>query len=470
MLTYSLLTLLLIVSAYLTIYKGYLFGFAFSLIPLALIVFIKFIDNPIWTFMILFITNYYISGFSRYIQGISPGLFMDGLLVLSLVIMLIQIMRKDSEVKLKNIFNPLTFVSFTWMLYCTLELINPNSSGSLAWFTNVRGIAFYFFAITILSSAFLTKYKHLSTFLVVWAILSLTAVLKALMQKYIGFDFAETRWLNAGGSSTHIIHSGIRYFSFFTDAANFGSGISFSMVVFGLSSIYIKNLRLKILFFVTAIACAYGMIISGTRGSMAVPFVALAAMTVISKKFKIMIFTGILLITAYGFLKYTNYGQGNTYIRRMRSAFNTEDASLKVRVENRKKLAAYMEHLPFGGGIGMSRSENVSYKPDEFISSIPTDGWYVLIWIETGIVGSVIYISILGFILIYGSVLVMFKLKNNELRGIVASMVSGIAGIYASAYSIEILGQFPNAFIIFICMAFIFLSPKYDKELNEGTV
>lgn len=66
----------------------------------------------------------------------------------------------------------------------------------------------------------------------VWAILTLTAVIKAIWQKYVGFDSAEKYWLYVlGGSTTHIIYSGIRYFSFFSDAANFGAGMGFSMVV-----------------------------------------------------------------------------------------------------------------------------------------------------------------------------------------------------------------------------------------------
>ena len=45
------------------------------------------------------------------------------------------------------------------------------------------------------------------------------------MQKYIGFDSFETKWLNEGGATTHIIWSGVRYFSFFTDASNMGANM-----------------------------------------------------------------------------------------------------------------------------------------------------------------------------------------------------------------------------------------------------
>lgn len=42
------------------------------------------------------------------------------------------------------------------------------------------------------------------------------------MQKYIGFDSFETKWLNEGGATTHIIWSGVRYFSFSPTLAIWG--------------------------------------------------------------------------------------------------------------------------------------------------------------------------------------------------------------------------------------------------------
>lgn len=465
---YIFLLALVLIVLYLTVFRGYMIGIAFSLIPIAIVIFVKFIDKPLWTFTILFIVNYYISGLSRYVTSISPGLYMDAIIVLTLLVMIMQMMRKESEVKFRNIFNLLTLVTFIWFAYCILQLLNPNSSSPVAWLTNVRSIGVYFLIITVITSAFMTHYSYLKKFLIAWAILCLTAVLKAWIQKNIGFDFAETRWLNAGGSSTHIIHSGTRYFSFFTDAANFGTGIGFSMMVFAITALYIESKKLKVFFFATALACFYGMIISGTRGSLAVPLVGLAVISFISRNIKVIVITSLVLLLSFIFLRYTNYGQGNSYIRRMRSAFNTEDASLLVRQENQRKLATYMASKPFGGGIGMSRSENVSYKADSYISAIPTDGWYVLIWIETGIVGLVMYVGMLVFIFLYGMYIVLFKLKNHELKGITAAFVAAIGGVFVSSYSIEIMGQFPNSFIIFICMTFIFLSPKYDKELSSG--
>jgi hypothetical protein len=60
---------------------------------------------------------------------------------------------------------------------------------------------------------------------------------------------------------------------------------------------------------------------------------------------------------------------------------------------------------------------------------------------------------------------VLFRLKNKELRGIIAAFTCGIAGLYVASYTLELMGQFPNGIIMYTLMTFIFLSPLYDKEL-----
>lgn len=464
--TYLFLIGIVLIATYITIRIGYVYGLLFSFFPLLLILLIKIAERPFFTFIILFITNYYISGVSRYISGISPGIFMDMITIIVIILMIAQLNKKKLGLSIKNAFNPLTFIALIWLTYCFLQLINPLSTSILGWVINVRGIGVYFLIITMITSILLSKYEDLKKFLVVWAILCITAVLKAFVQKTFGFDFFEARWLNEGGRSTHIISSGIRYFSFFTDAANFGTGIAFSMMIFSISSLHCSSTKYKIFFLLTAIICGYGMIISGTRGSLTVPFTALLLFTFLSGKIKNVIFAALFLIVSLFFLKETYIGHSNSYVRRMRSVFNTEDASFVVRRENQKKLAVYLADKPFGAGIGMSRGEVSSYKANPFFQDLPSDSWYVLIWMETGIVGLVLYILILIYILIYGIFIIIFKLKNPELKGIVTSIVCGLAGVYVASYSIEIMGQFPNSFIIFICMAIIFISPEYDKQIR----
>lgn len=449
-----------------TLNISHIVGLAIALVPLGIIILLLLIDKPYYSFMLIFITNYFVSGLSRYVN-IAPGITMDVIVAFTVIVISLQVFKSTKETKLSNALNKLTMVAFLWFLFCLFQIMNPESSSPLAWVVNVRGISVYFLLVTALASIILRSYKDLKKILFIWAIFCLIAVFKAFIQKTIGFDFAETKWLAEGGASTHIIHTGIRYFSFFTDAGNFGSGIAFSMLIFAITAFQVKEKRLRTFYLIVAGACAYGMIISGTRGSLIIPFSGLTLYTLLSRNIKVIIPTFAFLLIGFWFLNFTYIGHGNIYVRRMRSVFNPDDASLSVRLENQKLLRTAMIGKPLGVGIGMARGNAVLYSPHPVLSKIPQDSWYVLLWVETGLVGMIFYILMLLYVIGTGTYLILLKLKDPELRGIITAFVCGLFGVSLAAYSLEIFGQFPNSILIYIVMTFIFLSPIYDKELED---
>ena len=444
---------------------GVVSGICFALIPFISIACIFLFKKSSWMYIIVFIVNYYISGISRYIN-IPIGIVMDILLIITIVFLLIS--SGFNKVKWKQSINGLTIVSLIWLLYCIMELFNPQVASSEAWATSIRGIAAYFFLISLLTPILFGRFNDLKRFLMVWAILTLTAVIKAIWQKYVGFDSAEKYWLYVlGGSTTHIIYSGIRYFSFFSDAANFGAGMGFSMVVFGIASFYSNSKKIKIFYIIVSIAAGFGLLLSGTRAALAVPFAGIGLFTLLSKNTKSIALALFTLIGAFIFLFMTDIGQGNQQIRRMRSAFNTEDASFQVRMVNQAKMRTYMSDKPFGVGLGLGGGKAKRFAPDAYMSQIPTDSWFVMIWVETGIIGLLLHLAILIFTIIYGTYISLFQLKNKELKGIHNALISGVFGMMVASYGNEIFGQFPNSFIIYACLAFIFLSLSYDNELTK---
>ena len=173
------------------------------------------------------------------------------------------------------------------------------------------------------------------------------------------------------------------------------------------------------------------------------------------------------LILIFIFLKYTMLAHGNPQVRRMRTAFNAQDPSLQVRLENQKKLKAYMKSRPFGVGIGLGGVKARRFTPYAFTSNVPTDSWFVMIWVETGIIGLILHIGILLSILAYGAYLALFVLKDKELKGLIIALVCGIFGIYATSYGNEVLGQFPTGIILYMSMAIVFVSPYFDREIEE---
>ncbi|GAB1473562.1 hypothetical protein MASR2M69_10030 [Bacteroidota bacterium] len=233
---FAVLFFLVILLLRVTLNINHYLGLAISLVPFGIIAFLYLVERPYMSFILIFTANYFVSGASRYITALAPGITMDVIIGASIIIILLQGLKSDKETKLSDAFNRLTMVSFLWFLYCLFQFMNPESSSPLAWLVNVRGIGVYFLLVTAIASIVLKRYKDLKNVLFLWAIFCLIAVFKAFIQKSIGFDFAESRWLAEGGYRTHIIHTGIRYFSFFTDAGNFGSGIAFSMVIFAITA------------------------------------------------------------------------------------------------------------------------------------------------------------------------------------------------------------------------------------------
>jgi O-antigen ligase len=392
------------------------------------------IERPLLSFLGLFMVNYFIMGLTRYIPGIPAGIVMDVLLLLTLTFVLFR--TRDRTVGWSDTRNLFTLFSGIWLVYCILLVFNPETT--LAhWAAGVRGLALYLFLFPLFISLLLNQYKFLKLFLFIWSLLTLLAVIKALVQKLIGFDAAELYWLNViGGRSTHIISSGIRYFSFYTDAASFGCNMGMSLVVFSVTAFYIRPKYLQLYYIAVALLAGYGMMISGTRAAMAVPFVGFTFFIMLSKQWKIIVPGIILIVMVFAFFKFTYIGHGNTEIRRMRSAFNvTQDASFKLRNSNQQKIRVFMQDHPFGIGIGEAKRA----EPGDYMYQLPTDSSLVYIWVETGIIGLVIFLFIFLVTFVKGSYDILFKIRNRQLGGVLSAMLAGLAGMLVSGYGNEVL-------------------------------
>lgn len=440
-----------------------------GIIPLIIASSLFIASSPYWIFISLFIFNYFIMGLTRYLPGLKGGVTMDLLILFIIASLIINKINPKTKYNWNRVNNPMTYSILIWVIYCFLELFNPESISTKAWVGGLRGMAMYFLVIVVLTQIICKNYKQMKTIIFIWSILTLTALIKVYIQKNYGFDTGEKRWLYVdGGAITHIIYSGIRYFSFFTDAATFGCSMAFSFVTFFISAIGEKKKSIKIYYIIIACFSIYGMLLSGTRVAIVIPFIGLAVYLVFSKKIKTVITFSLLLISLFVFFKYTMIGEGNSLIRRARTTFSPyKDASYVVRKDNQVMIKIYMKNKLFGVGLGLGGTKAKNYGSYTSLSKIPTDSWLVTIWEETGIVGLCVYIGTLLFIMGYGGYIIMFKLKDKELRHYMIGLYSGIAGMIVSSYASDFFTQFPNGFIVYIGLAMISISPYFDKEIEE---
>ena len=204
--------------------------------------------------------------------------------------------------------------------------------------------------------------------------------------------------------------------------------------------------------------------ISGTRAAMGVLMGGMLMITIIAKNWKALLGGIFVSIGIFVFFYYTNIGNGNQYIHKMRSSFHpTEDASYLVRVDNRMRMKELMAKKPIGYGIGLSKAGNFESKEQ---MPYPPDSWLVSVWVETGIVGLILYLGIHSILFAWCSWLLMFKVRNRSLRGLVAAWLCMDAGYFIAAYVNDVM-QYPNPLTVYIGFALCFAAPHIDKRISE---
>ncbi|MFT5250982.1 MAG: hypothetical protein ACI93P_002725 [bacterium] len=416
--------------------------------------------HPIVGFYSAIGVNFLILGVGRYIQTDLPvGFAIDGIMVLTFLAIIFSRFRE--RVDWSPATKDITILAGIWLGYCILQLLNPEARMIEPWIAG-RGVGFYFFFFVILTFMLIDTNKKLDTFLYVWGAFSILATLKGTEQLFFGVDYAEQAWLNAGGAKTHILFGKLRVFSFLSDAGQFGGNQGYAGVVFIIYSMAKKGLT-KIFFLIVGLLGIYGMMISGTRGAIAVPLAGFMTYFILRKNIKVLSAGLLFLALVFVFFKFTMIANGNAQVKRMRTAFDPNDASLQVRLDNQKILKGYLDSRPFGGGIGHAGDKALRFLPNAFLSHVATDSWYVMIWAEMGIVGLTLHLIILLYVIGMASFKVMFRIRDPITKLKMSALISGMAGVMIASYGNGIFGQMPTSLLIYASMA-IMSNPKIFEE------
>lgn len=410
------------------------------------------------------ISSFLAIGIIRYIGDVPLGLTVDFFLVMAVVVAFFHHSLK-TEFRRLNI--GLMWCAALWMLYCTAELFNPEAVSMVAWIYAVRGLALYMVLTIPITLLYANKVEDLNRFIKTIIILSVLASLWGLKQFYFGPDYAEIAWLKEGkNQTTHVLFGQLRIFSFFSDAGQFGSGIAQSGVIAAVIALGPFSTKTRVWAACCALLFFLLMVLSGTRGSLIVPVAGMLVYLFASRNFKLLAAGIMVMVAAYGFLQHTTIANDVYQVRRMRTAFDPNDASLRVRLANRITIKEYLKDKPFGGGIGTSGSWGERFSPGTLLAETPNDGWYVRIRAETGAVGLYLYSAMLIYIGLAGLYKCM-KVKDEKLRHKLLALLAGYAGIAASSYGNPLLGQIPTGIILYMSWAYLFMAEDLDKQLHQ---
>lgn len=433
-------------------------GLIFAIFFLGPFIYILF-KNPIIGFYTAIGVDFILLGMGRYIKGLPLGFGMDGIILLTFLALIFSRFRE--RVDWSPAYKPVTILAVIWLGYFIFQLINPEARSVEAWIAG-RSTGFHFLLFVVITFMFINTNKKLDTFIYIWGVFSILASLKGMGQLFFGVDAAEQAWLDDGAAQTHILFGKLRVFSFLPDAGNFGANQGYSAVVAIIYSMTKKGIP-KIFLIIVGVLGLYGMMISGTRGAIAVPFAGFMTFFILRKNIKILSVGIFAVVLIFIFFKFTMIANGNAQIRRMRTGFDPNNPSLQVRKKNQAILKGYLASRPFGGGVGHGGDKAQRFLPYAFLSHVATDSWYVMIWVEMGIIGLTLHLIILFYVIGMASLKVMFQIRDPITKLKMSALISGMAGVMVASYGNEVLGQMPTSLLIYASMA-IMSNPKIFEE------
>lgn len=387
-----------------------------------------------------------------------------------LMLIAIAIVDTRKNPHFERCINVMLLAILIWSGFCILQILNNTCNLGIdvaAWFTSFRLMALQLVWILIVISIYISSPKTLLNYLRVWAILSLFSAFWTWKQKNIGFTPTEFAWLYYGpGQTTHLLNGGtlIRYFSTFSDAANYGCNAAASAVAFTIIAITSKIKWEKFFFIIISICVIWGMFQSGTRTAIFSMAAGFFVYVILSKSFKIAIPFGIFLTLFMAFLMFTNIGNGNQQIRRMRSAFDKKDASANVRDVNKSAIKKYLRDAPWGLGIGSTQANIPANNKYRKLSDIPPDSEYVYIWVHTGVIGIAVFIFSMLTMWLGACWIVMTKLHSQSIIGIGGALCSAFIAIQLSAYANQVLYQYPNGLTFYGGLAIVYILPYIESD------
>lgn len=463
-----LLFLLFLLAIYEFLHSGYSTFAVICISPILIIAVYSLFRWRMAAFWALIVINFFLQMKDTPLPSGVPMSLWDEMLELLLITIALIDVRDNPN--FKKCLNLMLLAIAIWLSFCVLQLLNDTCALGIdiaSWFTSFRLMALQLVWILLVFSLYISSPKILLNYLRVWAGLSLFAAYWTWKQKNIGFTPTEYGWLYYGpGQVTHLLNGGtlIRYFSTFSDAANYGCNAAASSVSFLIIAITSKLKWDKLFFLVISICVIWGMFQSGTRTAIFCMAGGFMVYVVLSKSFKIAIPFSIFFTLFMAFLIFTDIGNGNQQIRRMRSAFNKEDASANVRDVNKTAIKKYIRDAPWGIGLGYNPSNIPANNKYNLLSNIPPDSEYVYIWVHTGVIGITVFVICMIIMWLGACWIVMFKLTSPSLIGIGGGLCSAFIAIQLGAYANQVLYQYPNGLTFFGGLAIVYILPYLESD------
>jgi putative inorganic carbon (hco3(-)) transporter len=459
------LGVLAVVLAGMMVYINYWLGPAVIAVFAGLIVLVICLVRPLMGFYI----TMFISCFAFYPQRI-----VDRYLPISISIEFLifatylgLLLKKKKDPADKAFYSaPSTLAMLIFMIFCLVEVFNPNMYSVLGWFLYTKRFL-EFILIYYMSFKLIDDMPKMRAFIRFWFVMSLVIALYTCKQQWIGFFGFEWNYLNSDPRLYVLYFQGgeWRKFSFLSDPAalgiEMGSAAVFTMIL-GMGE---QVLRKKWIYFMSALAMVLAMEYTGTRTA---TFVLMGGIV-----FYIMMTFNqrgtfyFLVLSTVVFFSLLFAPVDNPTLNRFRSTFRgSDEGSLIIRNVNRHKIQPYIYSHPMGGGPMTSATEGLIYNPGHPLAGFPPDSGFLKLAIETGWTGfGITMISYLLFIC--QGIHYYFKARNKEIRIYMLAFLSGIVVYILAQYTQVAIGQFPGTFFFYPVASLLIRLMQLDAGTAE---
>ena len=218
----------------------------------------------------------------------------------------------------------------------------------------------------------------------------------------------------------------------------------------------------RLLYFAIALLNFYGLMLSGSRGPLAIVGIGGIVFLIMVRNSRLTVIGSIVGLFGYIFLRFSTLLNSNYNIYRLRTAFNSNDASLLVRKAKEEVLSQYLADKPFGGGVGSAGNWGERFAPGTFLADTPTDGVFSRIWMETGIVGLVLFIVLLIFFVVRMGYR-LWGLPEGRIRQTLIGFYAGYCGLIFSSYVGENMTQVPLSTVVYAVPGLIIVAEYWYK-------
>ncbi len=373
---------------------------------------------------------------------------------------------KSKEVHFSGLLK--TGVSITFLiltLYVAIQAFNPNVDGFDGWLATFKR-SIFFILLYISCYCLIDTKEKLKYFIRFWVYLSFVAAAYGCYQQWFGYFSFELNYIMRAPGGYEILFQGgqLRKFSFLSDVVGFGV-LSGCMALFTLLlAISEKEKIKKYRFYFFFIIMSLGMAYSGTRTTnIIIPagLVLYFLITIQSRTTLYALFIAAIIAIGILFLPIHN----NATLNRVRSTFDSQDASFNLRNKNRHQIQPYIYTHPLGGGIGTTNFPGLLNHPNHPLAGFATDSGYLKAALEIGWIGLALMI-LFNLAILFQGINYYFKMKDKELKFLLLIILCTLFPNIITQYSQETTGQYPFCIFFFSSLSLMQRLKEFDENEN----